>query len=78
MKCIICKGLDIELKVVDEQIRTGEDIVLVPMNILVCSSCGERYYDRNAMKKIEEIRQRLKKQSVRVEEVGKIMRAHAA
>jgi len=78
MKCIICKGLDIELKVVDEQIRTGEDIVLVPMNILVCSSCGERYYDRNAMKKIEEIRQRLKKQSVRDEEVGKIMRAHAA
>jgi len=78
MKCIICKGLDIELKTVDEQIRTGEDIVLVPMNILVCSSCGERYYGRNAMKKIEEIRHNLKKQDFRVEEVGKIMRAHTA
>lgn len=78
MKCIICKGSDIALKTVDEQIRTGKDIVLVPMNVLVCSSCGERYYDRNAMKKIEQIRHRLKNQNIRVEEVGKIMRAHAA
>ena len=46
MKCIVCKGSDIELKAVDEQIRAGRDIILVPMNILVCSNCGERYYDR--------------------------------
>jgi len=30
------------------------------------------------MKKIEEIRHRLKKQDIEVEEVGKIMRTHAA
>ncbi len=78
MKCVICKGSNIELKTVDEQIRTGKDIVLVPMNILVCSNCGERYYDRKAMKKIEKIKSRLKNQDLEVEEVGKIMRAHAA
>jgi len=77
MNCVICKGSNIELKTVDEQIRTGRDIVLVPMNILVCSNCGERYYDRKAMKKIEEIRSRLKNQDLEVEEVGKVMRAHA-
>jgi len=78
MKCVICKGPDIESKIVDEQIRTERDIVLVPMNVLVCSSCGERYYDKKAMKKIEEIRSRLKKQDLEVKEVGKIMRVHAA
>jgi len=77
MNCVICKGSNIELKTVDEQIRTGRDIVLVPMNILVCSNCGERYYDRKAMKKIEKIRSRLKNQDLEVEEVGKVMRAHA-
>jgi len=78
MNCVICKGSNIELKMVDEQIRAGRDIILVSMNILVCSNCGERYYDRKAMKKIEDFRSRLKNQDLEVEEVGKIMRAHAA
>jgi len=78
MKCVICKGSDIELKTVDEQIRTGKDIILIPMNILVCSNCGERYYDRKAMKKIEDIRAKLKNQDLEIEEIGKVMRTHAA
>jgi len=78
MNCVICKGSNIELKTVDEQIRAGRDIVLVPMNILVCLNCGERYYDRKAMKKIEKIKSRLKNQDLEVEEIGKVMRAHAA
>jgi len=78
MKCIVCKGSDIEPKTVDEQIMTGRDIILVPMNILVCSNCGERYYDRKAMRKIEEIRTKVKNQELDVEEVGKVMRFHAA
>ena len=78
MKCVVCKGSDIELKTVDEQIRKGRDIVLVPMNILVCSNCGERYYDRKSMRKIENIRNKVQNQELDVEEVGKVMRAHAA
>ena len=78
MKCVICKSSDIQLKTVDEEIRTGKDIVLVPMNILVCSSCGERYYDRKSIRKIEQIRSKLENQNLEVKEVGKIMRAHAA
>ena len=78
MKCIVCKGSDIEPKTVDEQIRTGKDIILIPINILVCSNCGERYYDRNAMRKIEEIRTKVKNQELDVEEVGKVMRTYAA
>ena len=78
MKCVVCKGSHIELKSVDEQIRTERDIILIPMNIMVCSNCGERYYDRNSIRKIEEIRKKLKNKELDVEEVGKIMRAHAA
>ncbi len=78
MKCIICKGSDIELKTVDEQIKAEKDIVLIPMNILVCSNCGERYYDRKAIKKIEDIRAKLKHRDLQFEEIGKVMRAHAA
>ena len=78
MKCIVCKGSDIEPKTVDEQIRTGKDIILIPINILVCSNCGEKYYDRNAMRKIEEIRTKVKNQELDVEEVGKVMRTYAA
>ena len=78
MKCIVCKGSDIEIKTVDEQIRSERDIILVPMNILVCLTCGERYYDRKSMKKIEEIRKKLKNKKLNIEEVGKVMRANAA
>lgn len=78
MKCVICKSSDIEITTVDEQIKSGTDIVLIPMNVLVCSSCGERYYDRKAMRKIEEIRSRLKNKALKIQEVGKVMRAHAA
>ncbi len=78
MKCVVCKGSEIELKTVDEQIRTESDIILVPMNIFVCSNCGERYYDRQSMRKIEEIRKKSKNKELDVEEVGKVMRARAA
>ena len=77
MKCIICKGTEIDLKTVDEQVKIGKDIILVPMDILVCSNCGERYYDRKAMNKIERIRDKLKDQDFEFEEIGKVMRAHA-
>jgi YgiT-type zinc finger domain-containing protein len=78
MKCVVCKGSDIEIKTVDEQIRKGRDIILVPMSILVCSNCGERYYDRKSMRKIEDIRNKVQNQELDVEEIGKVMRAHAA
>ncbi len=77
MKCIVCKSTDIELKTVDEQIRKGRDIILVPMSLLVCSNCGERYYDRKSMRKIVDMRHKLQDQELDAEEVGKVMRAHA-
>ncbi len=78
MICVVCKGTDIVLKTVDEEIKSGRDILLVPMEVLVCGNCGERYYDQKAMRKIEEIRARLKTKDLKVEQVGKVYRAKAA
>ena len=75
MKCVICKSTDIKLKSVEEEISVGNDIVLVPMSVLVCQNCGERYYDRKAMWNLEEIRSKLKKRALEVEDVGKVQRA---
>jgi hypothetical protein len=48
------------------------------LQVLVCSSCGERYYDRKAMKKIEEMRSRIKEKTLIVKEVGRVLRVEAA
>ena len=75
MKCVICKSSDIQNKMIEEEIKSGKDIILVPLNVLVCMNCGERYYDRNTMRKIEDVRSRLKQKNLEVEEVGKVLRA---
>ena len=78
MKCVICNSSNIEMKSVEEEIRSDKDILLIPLKVLVCLSCGERYYDRKTMKKIEEMRSRLKKHDLKVEEVGKVLREQTA
>lgn len=78
MKCVVCNGSNLEMKSVEEEIRSDKDILLIPLEVLVCLSCGERYYDRKAMKKIEETRSRLKRHELKVEEVGKVLREQTA
>ncbi|MEK6698929.1 MAG: YgiT-type zinc finger protein [Nitrospirota bacterium] len=78
MKCVVCKSSDIQLKPVEEEIKVESDIVLIPMQVMVCQSCGERYYDTNAMRKLEEIRTKLRKKDLTVENVGKVLRAKVA
>lgn len=78
MKCVICNSPDIEMKKVGEEIRSGSNILVVPMEVLVCLSCGGRYYDKKAMKKIEETRSRLQKHDLEMEEIGKVFREHVA
>ncbi len=78
MRCVICNSPHVEFKKVEEEIRSGRDILLVPMVVLVCLSCGERYYDKKAMKKIEEMRSRLQRHDLEVEEIGKVFKEHTA
>ncbi len=74
MKCVICNSPQIETKTVEEEIRWGTNILLVPMEVLVCLNCGERYYDKKSMRKIEETRSKLQRHDFKLEEVGKIFK----
>lgn len=74
MMCVLCSSTKIELKTLDIQIEAGSDIVLVPMNIMACLNCGERYYSTEIMNKIEEIKSKLKNRELDVVEIGKVMR----
>lgn len=78
MKCVVCKSSEIETKKVDEEIRLGSDIFLVPVEVLVCQTCGERYYDRRTMSMLEEMREKLERKAVQLEDVGKVRRAKVA
>ena len=73
MKCVICHSEDIEVKKVKEEIKIGNDIVYVPIEIPVCNSCGERYYERKTLQKLEETEFRLKNKEISVKEVGKVL-----
>jgi YgiT-type zinc finger domain-containing protein len=74
MKCIICHSTDITMRRVNEQLSRGEDLILVPLEVLVCNNCGERYYDRRAMKRLEEIKDAVNAGRVPLERVGEVLR----
>jgi len=55
MRCTLCHGDHIAQSTVQERIPVGNDIVLVSIEVLVCRSCGERFYDRTTMRRLEEL-----------------------
>ncbi|MDY6877495.1 MAG: type II toxin-antitoxin system MqsA family antitoxin [Chloroflexota bacterium] len=77
MKCVICHSSNIEDKVVDEAVWTGADVVLVPYRVLVCNDCGERYYSRQTMRRLEDIESRLRAQTLALETVGRVLKVVA-
>ena len=77
MKCIICHSTDISMHHVNEQLPRGANVILVPVETLVCNNCGERYYDRRTMKKIEEIEDAPDFNRLVLERVGEVLRVSA-
>ena len=73
MKCVICHGEDIKIKEVKEELYYNNNIVYVPVEVLVCRTCGERYYDRRTMQFLEEVERELKTKKVKLKEVGKLL-----
>lgn len=73
MKCIICHSTDIRMQGVQEQLARGKDVVLIPLKVLVCSNCGERYYDRRAMQHLEKTEEALKADRLVLERVGEVL-----
>lgn len=74
MKCIICHSTDISVRCVNEQLSRGKDMILVPVEVLVCNNCGERYYDRRTMQKLEEMEDAVNDARLSLERVGEVLR----
>jgi len=75
MRCVICNSEDIQKKQVDEEIRHGDDVIFVPIETLVCQSCGERYYDRRTMKYLEEMAGKIRSDKSETVQIGKVLKA---
>ncbi len=73
MKCVICHGEEIHAKEVHEEIARGEDILRIPIEALVCANCGERYYDRKTIRKLEAARRRVQEETLHLREVGRVL-----
>lgn len=73
MKCVVCHGEDIQLKEVMEELSVRADIVYLPIQIPVCRTCGERYYDRRTVRFLEEVEAKLREGKANLEEVGKVL-----
>ena len=73
MKCIICHDDNIQSKDVREEVSIGSDVVFVPVRAQVCQTCGERYYDRRAMRFLEEAERTLREGTAKLRQVGKVL-----
>lgn len=58
---------------VKEEFVVGNDVVFIPIKVPVCKTCGERYYDRQTMRLLEEIEEKLGNTQVDLKEVGKVL-----
>ena len=74
MRCVLCNGNNIEMRSVEEEVHINNNVVLIPIETLVCLSCGERYYDRRTMKFLEKVTAQIKSENVVLEPVGQVMR----
>ena len=74
MKCVICKSGDIAERVIEEEIRVGSNIIFVSVKALVCKECGEKYYNRAQIKKLEDMERLLRQKKVSLEKIGDVLR----
>ena len=74
MKCVICSGDDIKEKEIEEEIRVENDIVLVPAKAMVCTKCGERYYDRKTLMDLEIVKYKVEKKQLEIETIGNVLK----
>ncbi len=73
VKCVICHGEEIVDAAVFEEIAVGADIVRIPITVLVCQTCGERYYDRPTVRSLERIREEVAAGRRPLEQVGQVL-----
>ncbi len=56
-----------------EEMKVGNNIVYLPKCIPVCTTCGEKFYDRRTIQYSETEEKRLKEGKVPLNEIGKVL-----
>lgn len=73
MRCVVCHGDQIHVQSVYEEYPHGADIVRIPLSVSVCNTCGERYYDRATLRKLEKVREEIVRNEATLAPVGKVL-----
>ncbi len=73
MTCVVCHGDSIQSAEVNEEFRLENNVVNVPVRVLVCRTCGERYYDRRTVQYLEEVGKTLREGRAYLQEVRKVL-----
>lgn len=71
MRCALCGGELIE-KVITEDVIEENNHILVKVKAEVCEQCHERYYASGTVDKLIGIKEDLKKDRLKLHEVGKV------
>ena len=73
MNCVICHNDNIEIRNLKEEISIGNDIIFVPVKASVCLSCGERYFDKDTLKFLEETEKKALSSELNLSPIGKVL-----
>lgn len=60
-KCFRCGSSEIDDRSVEELVRRGQYVVALRLSANVCANCGERYFERDGVAMIEDVRRRLER-----------------
>ncbi|MBU2568336.1 MAG: YgiT-type zinc finger protein [Elusimicrobia bacterium] len=71
MKCALCGGNLSNQQVIEEVIE-GTKHVIVKVNAGVCENCHERYYPSGVIDKLIDIKERLKRNRIKLHPIGKV------
>jgi len=72
MHCVICKRGTVKPGKVQAEMRVGADHLMVPVDAEVCDECGEAYYTSEAMRHLEDVRERFLRKAIAPPSVGHV------
>jgi len=76
MICVFCKGT-VSKKSVQEDVKVGNDHVLVQMEAEVCDHCHERYFPEGSVDYLQKLRRNLTDEKANLKVVGQVFEATA-
>ncbi|OGQ04600.1 MAG: hypothetical protein A2W61_07350 [Deltaproteobacteria bacterium RIFCSPLOWO2_01_44_7] len=74
MKCVFCKGSLVK-KMVEEEVKAGNDHILAEVEAEVCVNCHERYFPQGTIDYLQKLKKELKNKKEQFKPVGQVFRA---